>query len=147
MLFRTCNNTLWYRFVIYASPFPHVGSVLPCLRLRPHHDAPVPVYRFCTAPCWLSRCIRATYCLDTVFHELMYFSMHAVKQPSSPLEREVPGLGTQRSKQCSFSFWGMLEREMQAGYLMCCTSTSMRAFCMAASCWTCAMMALFLYTT
>lgn len=37
----------------------------------------------------------------------MYFSMHDVKQPSSPLEREGPGLGTQRSKQCSLSFYAM----------------------------------------
>lgn len=48
----------------------------------------------------------------------MYFSMQLVKHVSSPFESEVPGLGTHRSKQCSFSF-----------------STSMRAFCMAASCW------------
>lgn len=34
----------------------------------------------------------------------MYFSMQAVKQDSSPFESEVPGLGTQRSKQCSLSF-------------------------------------------
>lgn len=34
----------------------------------------------------------------------MYFSMHWVKQVSSPLDSEVPGLGTQRSKQCSFNF-------------------------------------------
>jgi hypothetical protein len=56
-------------------------------------------------PAALSRCIRATYCLLTVFHALMYFSMQLLKQPSSPLDRLVPGLGTQRSKQCSLSFW------------------------------------------
>lgn len=55
-------------------------------------------------PAALSLCIRATYCLLTVFQALMYFSMHDLKQPSSALESEVPGLGTQRSKQCSFSF-------------------------------------------
>jgi hypothetical protein len=48
----------------------------------------------------------------------MYFSMQFVKHFSSPDESEVPGFGTQRSKQCSFSF-----------------STRRRAFCMAASCW------------
>lgn len=31
--------------------------------------------------------------------------MQVVKHVSSPLEREVPGLGTQRSKQCSLSFY------------------------------------------
>ena len=56
-------------------------------------------------PAALSLCIRATYCLLTVFQALMYFSMHDLKQPSSPLESEVPGLGTQRSKQCSFNFY------------------------------------------
>lgn len=34
----------------------------------------------------------------------MYFSMHAEKQVCSPLEREDEGFGTQRSKQCSFTF-------------------------------------------
>lgn len=48
----------------------------------------------------------ATYCLLTTFQALMYFSMHWLKQVCSPLEREVPGLGTQRSKQCSLSFCG-----------------------------------------
>jgi hypothetical protein len=67
---------------------------------------------------WLSFCILATYCFDTVFHAPMYFSMQFVKHFSSPEESEVPGFGTQRSKQCSFSF-----------------STRRRAFCMAASCW------------
>jgi hypothetical protein len=58
------------------------------------------VYRFCTAPPWaLSRCILPTYCLLTVFHALMYFSMHALMQLSSPLERDAAGLGMQRSKQ------------------------------------------------
>lgn len=63
-----------------------------------------PLYRVDNPLCWDSLCIRATYCFDTVFHELMYFSMQFVKQFSSPLESEVPGLGTQRSKQCSLSF-------------------------------------------
>jgi hypothetical protein len=45
------------------------------------------------------------YCLLTVFHAAMYFSMHCVKQVVSPLESEEPGLGTHFSKQCSLTFW------------------------------------------
>jgi hypothetical protein len=44
---------------------------------------------------WLSLCILATYCFDTVFHALMYFSMQFVKHVSSPFESDAPGLGTQ----------------------------------------------------
>lgn len=40
----------------------------------------------------------------------MYFSIQAVKHVSSPFESEAPGLGTQRSKQCSFNFWASLVR-------------------------------------
>ena len=67
---------------------------------------PLLLYMLNPAPIWfwLSLCILATYCLLTVFQALMYFSMQFVKQPSSPLDSEVPGLGTQRSKQCSLSF-------------------------------------------
>lgn len=68
----------------------------------------------------------------------MYFSMHVVKQVSSPLEREVPGLGTQRSKQCSLSFWEFQISISIFLFLDACserTSTSWRAFCIAASCW------------
>ncbi len=35
----------------------------------------------------------------------MYFSMQSVKQVVSDEESELPGLGTQRSKQCSLSFY------------------------------------------
>jgi hypothetical protein len=49
--------------------------------------------------------MRATYCFETVFQAVMYFSMQVVKHDSSPLESEEPGLGTQRSKQCSLSFF------------------------------------------
>lgn len=94
-------------------------------------------------PAALSRCIRATYCLLTVFQALMYFSMQLLKQPSSPLDSEAPGLGTQRSKQCSLSFWKhcqnksrRLGNEKHGNGRVCRTSTSMRAFCMAASCCT-----------
>jgi hypothetical protein len=38
----------------------------------------------------------------------MYFSMHWLKQVVSPLLREVPGLGTHLSKQCSFIFCPMV---------------------------------------
>ena len=37
------------------------------------------------------------YALLVVFHVDMYFSMHAVKQPSSPLDKDEPGFGTQCS--------------------------------------------------
>lgn len=89
--------------------------------------------------CCCSFCIRATYCFETVFQACMYFSMHVVKQVSSPLEREVPGLGTQRSKQCSLSFWkhqlAFVRLFLTIIYSGGRTSTSWRAFCMAASCW------------
>ena len=48
---------------------------------------------------------RERYARLVVFHIEMYFSMHIDRQVSSWEEREVPGLGMQRSKQCSFSFW------------------------------------------
>lgn len=41
----------------------------------------------------------------------MYFSMQDVKQVSSPFEREVPGFGTQRSKQCSLSFYKDIRKD------------------------------------
>jgi len=47
----------------------------------------------------------------------MYFSMQDEKQVSSPRDSDAPGLGTQRSKQCSFIF-----------------SINCRALTMAASC-------------
>lgn len=55
-------------------------------------------------------CTRAMYCLLTVFHVSMYFSMHCVKQPSSFLESEEPGLGTHLSKQwlLTFCYYGEL---------------------------------------
>jgi hypothetical protein len=91
--------------------------------------------------------MRATYCFDTVFQACIYFSMHEVKQVSSPFERDAPGLGTQRSKQCSFNFYriksviNLAFQNERIGswivFLNCLrTSTSMRAFCMAASCCT-----------
>lgn len=39
----------------------------------------------------------AIYALLVVFHVDMYFSMQAVKQPSSILDRDAPGFGTQCS--------------------------------------------------
>jgi hypothetical protein len=44
------------------------------------------------------------YCLLTVFHVAMYFSMHDVKHAVSPLDNEDPGFGTHLSKQCSLTF-------------------------------------------
>jgi hypothetical protein len=49
------------------------------------------------------------YCLDTVFHAAIYFSMHCVKHVVSPLDNEEPGLGTHFSKQCSLTFCLLLE--------------------------------------
>lgn len=54
------------------------------------------------APC--AFCIRLIYCLETVFHVAMYFSMHCVKHVSSFFESELPGDGMHLSKQCMFSF-------------------------------------------
>jgi len=44
------------------------------------------------------------YCLLTVFHAAIYFSMQLVMQDSSVFDRLDPGFGTQRSKQCSLIF-------------------------------------------
>jgi hypothetical protein len=110
-----------------------------CPRPNPRTISSLEVHRL-SPPAALSRCIRATYCLLTVFQALMYFSMQLLKQPSSPLDRLVPGLGTQRSKQCSLSFWtsqyGCAIEEYPWEGPGRSTSTSMRAFCMAASCCT-----------
>ena len=79
----------------------------------PPLSSPSVAHMFCSpAADWLSLCIRATYCFDTVFHALMYFSMQFVKHVSSPLESDVPGFGTQRSKQCSLSFWQTLVQDI-----------------------------------
>jgi hypothetical protein len=39
--------------------------------------------------------------------------MQAEKQVSSPRDKEVEGFGTQRSKQCSFTFFGVLVRRLE----------------------------------
>lgn len=44
------------------------------------------------------------YAALTMFQAAMYFSMQLVMQVVSPLDREVPGLGTHFSKQVSWSF-------------------------------------------
>lgn len=67
----------------------------------PHSPPPIkppPAFR-------CSSCILWMYCLLTVFHAAMYFSIQLVKQLSSPFERFPPGFGTQRSKQCSLIFY------------------------------------------
>lgn len=46
------------------------------------------------------------YCLLTTFHVDMYFSIQAVKHPSSLFDNDVPGIGMHFSKQCSFTFYG-----------------------------------------
>src|SRR6266487_2573942 len=56
------------------------------------------------APLPCSCCILVIYCLLTVFHAAMYFSIHWVKQVVSLLDNEEPGLGTHFSKQCSLTF-------------------------------------------
>lgn len=45
------------------------------------------------------------YCRLTTFQVAIYFSIHAVKQPSSFLDNDVPGEGMHFSKQCSFTFY------------------------------------------
>lgn len=57
---------------------------------------------------WLSTscCILRMYVELTSFHAAMYFSMHNLRHVCSLLEREEPGLGTQRSKHFSLMFWG-----------------------------------------
>jgi hypothetical protein len=40
-----------------------------------------------------------------MFQAAMYFSMQLVMQVVSPLDKEVPGLGTHFSKQVSWSFY------------------------------------------
>lgn len=69
-------------------------------------------------------CIRPMYCLLTVFHAAIYFSMHVVKHFSSLDDNELPGVGMHFSKQWLFIL-----------------DMSWRALLMAASCWTCFMRA------
>lgn len=54
---------------------------------------------FCSVP------TRRVYVRLTVFQKAMYFSMQSVRQACSPADMEVPGLGTQASKQCSLTFY------------------------------------------
>lgn len=49
-------------------------------------------------------CIRSIYCLLTVFHATIYFSMHVVKHFSSLDDNEEPGVGMHLSKQWLFIF-------------------------------------------
>ena len=87
------------------SHFPyrtHTGPTQP-VPIRQLHHKKLPWSPIPTIPP-LSFCMRATYCLDTVFHAAIYFSMHMVKQPSSLRLSDRPGVGTHFSKQCSLSF-------------------------------------------
>ena len=49
-------------------------------------------------------CIRPIYCLLTVFHAAMYFSIHVVKHFPSRDDSEEPGVGMHFSKQWLFIF-------------------------------------------
>lgn len=44
------------------------------------------------------------YCRLTTFQVAIYFSIHAVKHPSSFFDNDAPGEGMHFSKQCSFTF-------------------------------------------
>jgi hypothetical protein len=48
--------------------------------------------------------MRLMYAELTWFQAAMYFSMQEVMHCCSPLESDVPGLGTHLSKQLSWSF-------------------------------------------
>lgn len=88
-------------------------------------------------------CIRPIYCLLTVFHAAMYFSMHVVKHFSSLDDSEEPGMGMHFSKQWLFIFWERevirtvvwvaKEKEVTRGRRSI-TDMSWRALLMAASC-------------
>lgn len=52
-----------------------------------------------------SLCIRPTYCLLTMFHAAMYFSIHALIQPCSFVDNDDPGEGMHFSKQFSLTFY------------------------------------------
>lgn len=90
---RATDSLLFWWYPAIPPPFP----------LPPPHSIASSIYWVVKAPC--SFCNRCTYCLETVFQADMYFSMHDEKQVCSPLEREDEGFGTQRSKQCSFTFY------------------------------------------
>jgi hypothetical protein len=53
----------------------------------------------------ISCCILRMYVEFTSFQAAMYFSMHCFMHVCSPLDRELPGLGTHRSKHFSLMFW------------------------------------------
>jgi hypothetical protein len=75
---------------------------IPDTALFPQKTPPPP------GPLLCSCCILPTYCLLTVFHAAIYFSMHREMHVVSPLANEVPGLVTHLSKQCSFTFYQVL---------------------------------------
>ena len=92
-------------------------------------------------------CIRSMYFLLTVFHAVIYFSIHAFKHFSSRDDNELPGDEMHLSKQWLFIFWeqmairymgGIDTGETQDGAL---TDINDRALLTAASCWTCLMSA------
>lgn len=99
------NNNTYQADIAVLAPSP-LGYA--CL----HHDALffqidlvlVLAYSHCPflSPC--DFCNRVIYCLETVFHISIYFSVHCVKHVSSLLLRPVPGEGMHFSKQCMLSF-------------------------------------------
>jgi hypothetical protein len=63
----------------------------------------------------------------------MYFSIQAVKQVVSPLDKEEPGFGTHFSKQCSLTFCQIVNEDMKVCRILS-TSINCRALFIAASC-------------
>lgn len=78
---------------LFFRSYPTSNASFPQLSHPDHLIAPY--MPFCT---WLR------YCLLVAFHAPMYFSMQLLKQVCSPDDSEEPGVGTQRSKQCSLIF-------------------------------------------
>lgn len=89
------NSPLFFPFLescnIYKSPLPPVAMLAMAAESWP------PSFL-------LSLLTREMYVRLTVFQVEMYFSMQVERQLSSLEERESPGVGMQRSKQCSLSF-------------------------------------------
>lgn len=94
--------------VAFDLPLLFQGSNPPSTESSPAQSSPasnnslflLPSYKPPAPRC----CSLCTYCLETTFQAFMYFSRQAEKHCFSPLDMEEPGVGMQRSKQCSLSF-------------------------------------------
>lgn len=89
--------------VSYSDPRPK-GALILQQTFLPSHIPKSPISPPLPAPPPAVFCIRPIYCLLTVFHAAIYFSIHVVKHFSSLDDSEVPGVGMHFSKQWLFIF-------------------------------------------